>query len=571
MKSSNARFLAPLLAIVLMGALVRAPLLTLGSQSYRLSEAFNIEDVENVRISTGMLNKHTFNPHAFEYPSLFYYLSVPVELALRKCGHSTWHDLLIGVRSLSLLFGLGTIVCVALIARRLSGPMAGLIAASIVALDRTLIDTSTLAKPNGAQLFFLLAAFLALISIAERPRVATAAAAAALLALATASKWLGALGLAGLALAPLLATDSAVPNGVRRLKDTLSRGLAMPVPIWKTTLPLLVFLGVFLACVPFAVLSPREFAFGLAQTFTAQSAHHRDVPIWTPLIFALRSLGPMAAALSVFGIGSAVVRLGTWSGTTAERGRVLVLGWALAYGALVLFVFVRLPSYIDLWIPFLAILAACACVAERGVLAGRTPRALALAAVLIGGMLANGAYANARAHVARNADTREAAGAWLNQHAGERDSVLADLGTYVPDRLTNVRWNWWGSPPRIVYDESVTWGSDPEWPAWYGGHRRLIFENAKWQDAESLLAARPRWVLTSDEWSRIRAHPEIASEAAAPGYDRALQDGSAGYTLRAGWTPAPAPANPWRALSLLRRGTNLTHGGPAIRIYERTR
>jgi 4-amino-4-deoxy-L-arabinose transferase-like glycosyltransferase len=558
--------------LLMVGFVLRLPLMSYAAGSYRLTEAFNIEEVESVRLSTGMLHKHTLNPHAFEYPSLFYELSLMVEAPLRATGHGTWHAYLIGVRALSLLFGLGAIALVALLARRLGGDGAGLLAATLVTFDRTMIDISTLAKPNAAQLFFLLAGFLALAALAARPRTSVAIAAAACFALATASKWLGALGLAGLMLAPLLSAPSSRPPGLPRLFDSIRAGASSRIAAWQLALPVLVFAALFVACVPYAILSPREFGFGLAQTFTAQSVHQRAGSIGVPVLFLIRSLGPVGALLAAAGLVWGIAVLLRWEGSPEDRGLVLVLGWALAYGALVVFVFVKLPSYIDLWVPFLAVIAGCAWCGARGLLRSRTLRFGALAIALIAEAVSNGLYPVARAAAQERADSRLAAGRWIEAHAAPGDSLLADLSIYVPDRYEHVSWNWWGSPPRTVYDENRTWGWDPIWPGWYGGHRRLTFENGKWRDALVLLADRPRWVITSDEWAAIRANPTGAGEVAAPDYDRSLADGRAGYVLRARFDPRPRPASDWAVLRTARSaGTDSLLMGPRIKIYERVR
>ncbi len=562
-----------LAGVLLAGLILRLPLLTVASSSYRLTEAFSIDEVENVRISTGMLHKHTLNPHAFEYPSLFYYLSLVPERILDATGHRRWTDDLIGVRVLSLLFGLALVVATGLLARRLAGDSAGVLAAALVAFDRTLIESSAIAKPNAAQVFFVMAAFVLIAAVATRPRVATASLAAALLALATATKWLGALGLAPLALAPLLASPPTDPPGWRRLTASARAGLERPVKAWCIIVPLAVFGVISLACVPFALLSVREFGFGLAQTFTAQSLHRRDLPFWISFSFLLRSMGPLGMVAAMTGTIWAALRTLRWEGSAHDRGLALVLGWVLAYGALLLFVFVRLSSYLDLWNPFLAVLAACAWVGEQGILGSSRARTLALAAVLGAGILSNGAYAASRARVARTFDTRAAAGAWMETAAADSDSVLADLGLYVPDRIGRVIWNGWGSPPRVIYDETVTWGQDTAWPDWNGGHRRLLFENAKWAPALERLAARPRWVATSDEWRAIRAHPAIASESAAPDYDLSLADGRAGYVLRARFSPSAPPAGDWALRRAIRSASSGPpwYDGPTILIYERVK
>ena len=571
LRSPHFALASGLVAIVLIGLLARLPLLATSSASYRLTEAFNIEEVENVRLSTGMLHKHTLNPHAFMYPSLFYYLSLVPELLVRRDGAIPWSSAVIGVRSLSLMFSIGTILVAAALARRLAGDAAGLFAAAVLALDRTQIEIATLAKPNAAQAFFLLAAFWVLASLAARPRPASATLAAALLGLAAASKWLGALGLAGLFAAPLLARPGSSSSGWRRISDSLRSGISTSVPAWQLLLPPLVFVVVFAACNPFALLSPREFGAGIGELFTSQSLHQRPLPAWMPLMFLARSLGvagAVAAGLSViWGLG----RMARWDGSTHDRGVALVLGWVVVYGFLLMFVFVRLPGYLDLWAPFLAVLAGCAWLGERGLLRSNGARIAALAVAMAAGLITNGAFAAAKDRLAREFDTRSAAGAWLAASSADSESVLADLGAYVPDSLRHVAWISWGGPPRVIYDETRTWGWDPVWPEWYGGHRRLWFENAKWHLPSEMLASRPRWVIVNDEWKAVRAHPSYASETADPEFDRRLADGSAGYVKRARFEPAEAPGGDWRVLGLEKRtrDSGPWYSGPSLTIYQR--
>jgi 4-amino-4-deoxy-L-arabinose transferase-like glycosyltransferase len=564
---------AALAVIVVAALLVRLPALTASSASYRLTAAFNPEEAENLRISTGMLHKHTFNPHAFEYPSLFYYASLLPERLASRAGAISWPFALTGVRALSLLFSLGAVLAAAALARRVAGAAAGLFVATLMAFDRTQIEIATLAKPNAAQVFFVLAAFLALASLATRPSLAAALRAAALLGLATATKWLGVLGLAGLLVAPLLAHPSVASPGWRRLADSARAGLSKRIPAWQPFLPLVVFAAVFIACVPFALLSPREFGIGFAQTFTAQSVHQRPLPFWIPLAFVARSLGPAGALAAAIALLWAIARVAAWDGSAHDRALVLVLGWASLYGLLLMFVFVKLPSYVDLWSPPLAVLAGCAWAGERGLLRAARGRAIATLLAAIAGLVANGGSAAARSRIATELDTRVAAAAWLDRAAADSDAVLSDLGAFIPDRLRTVSWNGWGGPPRVVYDETLTWGSDPQWPEWDGGHRRVLFVNAKWRPALERLAEHPRWVVVNDDWKAVRAHPAYASETAAPEFDRRLADGVAGYTMRSRFEPTAAPGDDWRVLGLEKRtrDSGPWYGGPSLTIYERAR
>ncbi|MGH7725079.1 MAG: hypothetical protein ACREOU_06580, partial [Candidatus Eiseniibacteriota bacterium] len=341
-----------------------------------------------------------------------------------------------------------------------------------------------------------------------------------------------------------------LPGLAAAARDAL-RARLTPVEL---ALPLLVFGAVVLLAMPYALLSPREFGYGLGQVFFAQGANRRALPPWVSFQYLFDSAGPVLTLLLAGGVVWAVLRTLRWDRTPTANGVVLVLGWVLAYGLLLLFVFARLPSYLDLWVPFLAILGGLAWAGREGFVRRPVP-ATALVVVALGaGLWANGGHARALRESLKH-DTRVAAGQWLAAHATRSSSILADLGVFVPDSLTRVRWNAWGQPPRIIYDETVTWGDDPVWPDdWYGGHRQLLFRNARWSPADSLLALGPDLVLTSAEWVEARTVPS-RSTALSPAYDRSLADGSAGYAEVARLAP----------------GRDGNSAGPEIVVYARTK
>jgi 4-amino-4-deoxy-L-arabinose transferase-like glycosyltransferase len=563
-------FAAGVLLLLVLALAVRAPLVFYADDTIGLTDAFNLEEVENVRLSSGMLHKRTPHPHAFEYPSLFYYASAGVEAAARAMGQNEWRDYLRAVRGLSVAFGLATVLVLTLLGRRLGGPWAGLLAGSLYALDRTAIEISTLAKPNAAHVFFVVCGLYALVALAARPRLRTALAAAALFALAAGSKWIGGAGLLGIAPSAALALPAGERSGFARILHVLRAGLSVRVAFAAVLLPPIVFAAVFLLTTPGALLAPREFGYGFAHVFLAQSEHRRPLPPAISLVYLMRALGPIAAVLCAVGFAWTASRLWRWRGEEQGRGLAVLFGWTVAYGALVLFALARLPSYVDLWTPALAVLTGCAWVGPQGLLRSTLARAFALVAALAGGVAAHGD--DALALVRREAyDSRPAAARWLAANAAPTDTVLADQGTWIPDSLEHVWWNGWGGPRRLVYDETVTWGRDPVWPAWPGGHRRLWFENAKWTHPESLLAVRPRWVVVSSSWRDRRREPLAAHEPMLESYDRALAGVSAGYVERVRFSPRhAADGSGWRTLARLgsaREGE--ISDGPEIVIYER--
>src|SRR5690242_18671976 len=137
-------FLLALAVVVAAGAVLRAPLVTAWSSSYPLTQVFNGEEVETVRVSTGMLHKRSLNPHQFGYPSLYYYLGLAVVSPIDRAESRSWTGDLLAMRAVSLAFGLGTLVLIGLLGRRLAGDAAGVLAAALAACDRTSIDVSTI-------------------------------------------------------------------------------------------------------------------------------------------------------------------------------------------------------------------------------------------------------------------------------------------------------------------------------------------------------------------------------------------------------------------------------------------
>src|SRR5206468_4008430 len=111
--------------------------------------------------------------------------------------------------------------------------------------------------------------------------------------------------------------------------------------------PSVAFAVVFLLFTPGVLLTPKEFANGVAQVLFAQVGHRRALPATISFVYLARSLGPLALVLAAGGAVWAMARLRRWDGSPAANGVVLYLGWAAVYGALVLFAFARVPSYVD--------------------------------------------------------------------------------------------------------------------------------------------------------------------------------------------------------------------------------
>lgn len=147
-----------------------------------------------------------------------------------RLGGTSWVD----HRVLSLLIGAATVAVVGLVARRVAGPVAGLIAAALAAVYPNLWLIDSLVYPEG--LFALITTTIILVAYRwrDRPRVATAAVIGVLIGLAALTRG------EGLLLGPLLAVPWMLRHRVLSVRDRWRHlalaGLACVVVIAPWTL-----------------------------------------------------------------------------------------------------------------------------------------------------------------------------------------------------------------------------------------------------------------------------------------------------------------------------------------------
>src|SRR6185436_16193866 len=101
-------------------------------------------------------------------------------------------------------------------------------------------------------------------------------------------------------------------RGIRGILSALVWGLRARVSAATLFAPLLVFALVLLFAMPFALLSPKEFGYGLGQVFFAQGANRRALPPWISIEYLYRSVGPLCFALVAGGLLWGLVRLRHW-------------------------------------------------------------------------------------------------------------------------------------------------------------------------------------------------------------------------------------------------------------------
>lgn len=364
------------------------------------------------------------NPEVFYYPHLLYYLLTLVYGAV-FIGHwlvSGWdiqqtaalyyfwraEEILLIGRSVCALFGAGTIVWIALIARRVYGPMAGVLAGAFAAVSVLGVRQATLAAADTPMAFFFCAAVWAALRLMERSSYKDYALAGLLVGFAAGTKYHGAI-----------------------------VGVVVLAAHWQVGRSLLdgrLWSGGLLAAVVFAATSPyilidfdrfREGLIAVAE-HTATGRGDLGPAWWYHIHFTLRhNLGWLGAGLAVAGAAVA------WRN---PQGRILLVS-VLAY---YLVISTGRLAFVRYALP----LAALQCVLAAGVLVLLNRYRFG---VLIAGLaLCEPLYGAAHvANLLAAADTRSAARAWIEEHVPS-GATLGNFGGWAGDvQLQTFEHLWW--------------------------------------------------------------------------------------------------------------------------------
>jgi len=425
------------LLVLVAAVAVRLPALTaaLPYMSY-------VDEGHVLHRSLHLLAKGTWEPETYSYPSLPFYTVAAAALAwspIYRLGHGRplrqdlspdppqYYDvlepaaLIVLGRLVTLAFSLGVVALTGLLARRLAGPAAGLLAAWLAALVPALVVRSSVVNINPMVAFFTLAALL----FAERARDdgrprREAAWAGAMTGLAAATKYPAVLVALPVALA-LWLSPASWRERLRRL--LLAGGCAV---------------GAFLVAMPAIVLRTDKVLAGLremslvyasqeAGSYWDQAVHRAewDLPLEHPEV---------GIAFLVLASAGLVVAL------REPRWRRPAWGWLLFGAATCLMVapykfraFRNLLALVPLGCVLVALLFA------RLRQAVPRPRWVdAAAAVLPIALFAPGLQQVTGFYLALE-DSREQAIRWLAEHAGPRDKVifLAEL-SFAPARVASL-------------------------------------------------------------------------------------------------------------------------------------
>jgi 4-amino-4-deoxy-L-arabinose transferase-like glycosyltransferase len=408
-----------------------------------------------------------FNPHFFEWPSLYFYI---VHAALRVAyvvgGYHDpaafvaavsrdqgWAHLML--RAMSLVAGMGTIAVVYRLARRLFTADTGVVAAAFLAVAYLHVRDSHFGVLD-VPLTFAIVCTVALVARAwlDEHAVRWFALAGLAAGLATSIKYN-----AGVLIVPALAAAAV------RLRDGLpeERGRISAA----AALFLAAFAVGFVAGTPYAVLDPNAFREGLSAQVTRLTEGHGiriERVWWRHLTFSLfHGVGWPVLAAGAIG--------GGWLALTDWRRAAIVLSFPLVYFAVIGGGHTAFIRYVTPLVPFVCIGAAFA--VDRGLRAsmprtwsGRA-RAIAMVGVVLLLALPSMVTVVRFDRVLTRTDTRVLAAAWLRGAIQPGQSLYESGASYVRPHFA------WTTPVVVVqteFDERrstfVTPAGQPIVPDW---------------------------------------------------------------------------------------------------------
>jgi 4-amino-4-deoxy-L-arabinose transferase-like glycosyltransferase len=407
------------LPLILIGIVGAGALLRFWALGYGIPFTIGVDEPEVVVRALRMIKTGDFNPHFFDYPTLYIYLQALVAIPRFLWGalQGDWAKLADApsmgfyewARALTAALGTATVYLVYRCAQRW-GRGAALVAAALMAVMPLHVRESHFALTDVPATFFVALTWLLAIDCERRPDARHFALAGAAAGLAAATKYNAAFAL----IMPLLACAAVRPIRGSRLRSALVVLSSAAVA--------------FVIAMPYAVLDLPAFLDGFAGLVAAV---HRATPVEAPALTYLKhlrnALGWPAALLALSGLLVGIGRIAKGP----DR-----LRWALAivppvvYYAFISRQHLVFARYLLPAVPFVVVLAAAAIVelwrgAERfGV---STRGAAAAAAVLAFAAIAPGAITSTQfvGEISRTW-TGELAYRWMLEHVPRGSRVVIE-------------------------------------------------------------------------------------------------------------------------------------------------
>lgn len=337
-----------------------------------IPHAIGVDEPEIMNRATGMMRSGDFNPHFFDYPSLYIYVQLAAASARfiagamagqwQSLGDVTAADFYLWGRAVTAAFGTATVLVVYFAGLRW-GTRTALLAAALMAVMPLHVRESHYVLTDVPLTFFVALTFLLSLRAHEQQRLQAFAWAGAAAGLAAATKYPGAL----VGLLPL--TAAALTPAVRPSRAVAAAAIAAAAA------------GAFLAAAPYTVLDLPAFLNGYARLAAGYSERALPEPAWLLYLKHLRNGVQWPAALLMLG-GAVLAAVRAVKGPGRVRWILgvafpLLFLWFISQQTLVF------GRYLLPLVPFACILAATAVVSGVSLLRRFSiPRALRTALIL---------------------------------------------------------------------------------------------------------------------------------------------------------------------------------------------
>jgi 4-amino-4-deoxy-L-arabinose transferase-like glycosyltransferase len=350
------------LTLVLLGAAV----LRLWGVSSGVPSRLGVDEPEIMERAVRIIRTGDFNPHFFDYPSLYIYVQAIVAAARFVVGavRGEWTSLAeaptsefyVWGRVVTALTGTATVWLVYIAGLRWGAPTAG-IAAALLAVMPMHVRESHFVLTDIPLTFFVTASFLLSLRASEKGTASAFAWAGAAAGLAVATKYTGAPAL----LFPLLACSIALPPHT-------SRRVGAAAAFASAT-------GAFLLAAPYTILDLPGFLNGLAWLSNSYRVTALPEP---PAITYLKHLrinfGSPAVLLAAAGLALAIAQLARGAGRVKSA---LVVVFPIVYYTFISRQPLVYGRYLLPLVPLLCLLIAAAVAAAGHLTASRFSRAAA--------------------------------------------------------------------------------------------------------------------------------------------------------------------------------------------------
>lgn len=501
-----------LMGIIILALVLRCVLITNAIGSRAETQAFNGDEVLDMDPILRLGELHTLNPHYFNYPSLYLYVCAVFILPVQAFGGDVWPvSMLIG-RTISLFFGILSIIATYFVGKELYDHRTGLLSALFLTLTPMHIAFSVQLKPDTMQLFFVILSIFYCIKIFKYRKPIHCYVAMVFAGLAFTTKYVGVLLLPIIAISYLFTFARDENSFFKSSATMVKRCLSAKISPYAFIAMILSFIVPVVLGTVGIIIAPLEFALGFGRSmFDTRYGYPvmgKVSPLAWPAAFA-GNIGISLLIISLIGVIFAVYCIKDFFVDEQVQARAICLIWVLFFFGLFLAASGRVGGHYMLPVlPFFLVFGAAVFYHLSQLNADHLSERLkhVIGTVSICSILAASAIWTCAAitptALSTDHDTRYIAADWMLDNIGANASIFYDLSVYVPTVYQDAVLNDFEPPGDIVlynntysdYDQLVltaTWHwfytspldyvneSEPDYIIVSSGHYEMHLNNSR--------------------------------------------------------------------------------------------